>query len=57
MDGRQASFELRPYLDESLPQNVLEGKPSASCMGTLVDPPYFHITQACNQLGAKYQPP
>ena len=35
VDGRQASFELRPYLDEGLPQNVLEGEPSASCMRPL----------------------
>ena len=25
VDGQVASFELRPYLDESLPQHVLEG--------------------------------
>ena len=28
VDGVEARYELRPYVEENLPQNVLEGKPT-----------------------------
>jgi len=29
VNGQDAAFELRPYLDESLPENVLQGTQNA----------------------------
>ena len=29
MDGAEARYEIRPYVEENLPQNVLEGKHSS----------------------------
>lgn len=41
VDGIEARYELRPYVEENLPQNVLEGKPAVAAMPCM--PQHMHM--------------